>query len=114
MASVLLIEDEALIRMMIADMLVELGHSVAGEASDLQSGLLLVSAPGVDAAILDIQLGDHSSVPIAEALQSKGVPFAFASGYGASGVPEGFRNYPVLQKPFTIEELERCLATLLR
>jgi hypothetical protein len=29
-------------------------------------------------------------------------------------VPEGFRNYPVLQKPFTIEELERCLATLLR
>jgi hypothetical protein len=37
----------------------------------LQSGLLLVSAPGVDAAILDIQLGDHSSVPIAEALQAK-------------------------------------------
>src|SRR3954463_12526783 len=73
MASVLLIEDEALIRMMIADMLFELGHSVAGEANDLQSGLLLVSAPGVDAAILDIQLGDHSSVPIAEALQSKGI-----------------------------------------
>jgi DNA-binding NarL/FixJ family response regulator len=47
MASVLLIEDEALIRMMIADMLVELGHSVAGEAGDLQSGLLLVSAPGL-------------------------------------------------------------------
>jgi DNA-binding NarL/FixJ family response regulator len=61
MASVLLIEGEALIRMMIADMLVELGHSVAGEAGDLQSGLLLVSAPGVDAAILDVQLGDHSS-----------------------------------------------------
>ena len=75
---------------------------------------LLVSAPGVDAAILDIQLGDHSSVSIAAALHSKGLPFAFASGYGADGVPEGFRNYPVLQKPFTIEELERCLATLLR
>ena len=36
MASVLLIEDEELIRMMIADMLVELGHSVAGEANDVQ------------------------------------------------------------------------------
>ena len=114
MASVLLIEDEALIRMMIADMLVELGHSVGGEANDLQSGLLLASTPDVDAAILDIQLGDNSSVPIAEALQSKSVPFAFASGYGADGVPERFRNYPVLQKPFTIEELDRCLATLLR
>jgi DNA-binding response OmpR family regulator len=113
MASVLLVEDEALIRMMIADMLVDLGHSVAGEANDLQRGLLLASAPGVDAAILDIQLGDHSSVPIAEVLQSKGVPFVFASGYGAGGVPEGFRDYPVLEKPFQIEELERCLATLL-
>lgn len=114
MASVLLIEDEALIRMMIADMLFELGHSVAGEASELQSGLLLASAPGVDAAVLDIQLCDHSSVPIAEALQGNGIPFVFASGYGSDGVPEGFRNYPTLQKPFTIEELERCLATLLR
>ena len=114
MASVLLIEDESLIRMMIADMLVELGHSVAGEANDLQSGLLLASAPGVDAAILDIQLGAHSSDRIAEALQSKGVPFAFASGYGADGLPEGFQGYPVLEKPFQIEELERCLASLLR
>jgi DNA-binding NarL/FixJ family response regulator len=78
MGSVLLIEDEALIRMMIADMLVELGHTVAGEASDLQSGLMLVSLPGADAAILDIQLGDHSSVLIAEALQGKGIPFVFA------------------------------------
>jgi DNA-binding response OmpR family regulator len=74
-ASVLLIEDESLIRMMISDMLAELGHSVAGEASDLQSGLSLACTPGIDAAILDIQLGDQSSVPIAEALQGKGIPF---------------------------------------
>jgi DNA-binding response OmpR family regulator len=114
MASVLLIEDEALIRMMIADMLVELGHSVAGEANDLQSGLLLASAPGVDAAILDIRLGDHSSVAIAEALQRRSVPFAFASGYGADRVPQGFEDYPVLQKPFRLQELQRCLASLLR
>jgi DNA-binding response OmpR family regulator len=113
MASVLLVEDEALIRMMVADMLAELGHSVFGEASDLQSGLLLASEPGVDAAILDIQLGAHSSHPIAEKLRSKGIPFAFASGYGADGVLGEFKEYPVLQKPFPIEELERCLAALL-
>ena len=114
MASVLLVEDESLIRMMIADMLEELGHTVAGEANDLQSGLLLASAPGVDAAILDIQLGADRSEPIAEALQSRGIPFAFASGYGADGVPEGYTGHPVLQKPFPLDELERCLATLLR
>ncbi|MGY4431186.1 DNA-binding response OmpR family regulator [Bradyrhizobium sp. F1.13.1] len=108
-----MIEDEALIRMMIADMLAELGHSVTGEAGDLRSGLSLACTPGIDAAILDIQLGDQSSVPIAEA-QGKGIPFVFASGYGAGGVPEGFRDHPVLEKPFQIEELERCLATLLR
>jgi DNA-binding response OmpR family regulator len=92
----------------------ELGHRVTGEANDLQSGLLLASASGVDAAILDIKLGLHSSEPIAKALQSRGIPFAFASGYGADGVPEGFKNRPVLEKPFHLEELERCLATLLR
>jgi CheY-like chemotaxis protein len=113
MASVLLVEDESLIRMMIADMLGELGHTVAGEANDLQSGLLLASGPGFDAAILDIQLGAHRSEPIAEALRSRGIPFAFASGYGADGVPEGFAGHPVLQKLFPLEELERCLATLL-
>lgn len=114
MTSVLLVEDEALIRMMIADMLVELGHTVAGEANDLQGGLVLASAPGVDAAILDIQLGTDSSGPIAEALQSRDIPFAFASGYGADGIPKGFKDHPVLQKPFPIEQLERCLAALLR
>jgi DNA-binding response OmpR family regulator len=113
MASVLLVEDEALIRMMIADMLAELGHSVAGEANDLQSGLLLAYAPGVEAAILDIQLGTDRSEPIAVALRSRSIPFAFASGYGADGVPEGFAGHPVLQRPFPLEELERCLATLL-
>ncbi|MCK1670737.1 response regulator [Bradyrhizobium sp. 150] len=114
MASVLLVEDEALIRMMIADMLAELGHTVAGEANDLQGGLVLASAPGVDAAILDVQLGKESSEPIAEALRGRGIPFAFASGYGADGIPKGFKDHPVLQKPFPIEQLERCLAALLR
>lgn len=95
-------------------MLAELGHSVAGEPNDLRSGLLLASAPRVDAAILDIQLGTQSSEPIAEALQSSGIPFAFASEYGADGVPQGFKDHPVLQKPFSLEEVERCLETLLR
>jgi CheY-like chemotaxis protein len=63
MASVLLVEDESLIRMMIADMLAELGHSLAGEANDLQSGLSLASTPGIDAAILDIQLGAQALIP---------------------------------------------------
>jgi CheY-like chemotaxis protein len=112
MASVLLVEDESLIRMMVADMLTELGHSVGGEASNLASGLRLASAPGIDAAILDVQLGSDSSEAIAEALHQRGVPFAFATGYGAEGVPKAFKDHPVLRKPFPMEELERCLTDL--
>ena len=113
MASVLLVEDESLIRMMVADMLTELGHTVGGEGGSVVSGLMLASAPGIDAAILDVQLGSDSSEPIAEALHQRGIPLAFATGYGSKGVPEAFKDHPVLRKPFPMEELERCMATLL-
>ncbi|MGL9622386.1 response regulator [Bradyrhizobium sp. U531] len=113
MAAVLLVEDEALIRMMVADMLDELGHSLAGEASDLSNGLKFAAADGFDAAILDVQLGADSSAAIAEALRTRGVPFAFATGYGVDGVPVDFKDAHVLRKPFSIEELERCLSKLL-
>jgi DNA-binding NarL/FixJ family response regulator len=113
MAGVLLVEDETLIRVMVADMLIELGHEVAGEAGDLASGLALVKSAECDAAILDLQLGRDSSEAIAEALRLRNIPFAFASGYGAGGVPDQFRGLPVLQKPFPLEALDRCLCSLL-
>jgi DNA-binding NarL/FixJ family response regulator len=113
MGSVLIVEDEPLIRMMLADMLAELGHTIAGEASDLTSGLMLAVAPGLDAAILDVNLRADSSKAIAEALEGRAIPFAFASGYGADGLPQAFRNHRSLGKPFQIEELERCLVALL-
>ncbi|WP_091966195.1 response regulator [Bradyrhizobium shewense] len=114
MASVLLVEDEALIRMMIADMVVELGHNIAGEAGDLQTGVALASAAEIDIAILDVRLGADSSEAIAEALRSRNIPFVFASGYGAEGVPAKYKDRPILRKPFQIEELERCLLSLKR
>src|SRR3954454_12848488 len=113
MASVLLVEDEALIRMMVADMLAELGHAVAGEAGDLRTGLAFANEGDIEAAILDLQLGTDSSEAIAEALDVRGIPFAFASGYGRDGIPERFKDRAVLQKPFRLEELERCIAALL-
>lgn len=98
MASVLLVEDETLLRMMIADMLTELGHEVAGEAGDLGSVLTMTMSAERDAAILDLQLGRDSSTAIAEALQVRGIPFVFASGYGADGLPEQFKGRPVLHR----------------
>jgi len=113
MASVLLVEDEALIRMMIAEMVIELGHSVVGEAGDLATGQALARSVTADAAILDVKLGSESSDAIAAILADRGVPFAFASGYGSAGLPEGFRERPVIRKPFSIEELAGCMKKLL-
>lgn len=76
MASILLVEDEVLIRMMVAEMLADLGYTVA-EAGDLHAGLAWALAADVEAAILDVNLGSDSSEPIADALQRRGAPFCF-------------------------------------
>ena len=113
MASVFLVEDEVLIRMMVNDMLEELGHTIAAEAGDLASALTLAKSANFDIAIIDVSLGQHNSAPVAKALRARGVPFAFASGYASDGVPEEFRERPLLKKPFQSEQLERCIAQLL-
>ncbi|WP_024341951.1 response regulator [Bradyrhizobium japonicum] len=113
MASVFLVEDEVLIRMMVADMVTELGHTVACEAGDLPSALEHANDAAFDLAVLDVQLGRDSIAPVANVLAHRNVPFAFATGYGAEGVPKEFSGRPWLQKPFQIEQLERCIAQLL-
>ncbi|MDA9415117.1 MULTISPECIES: response regulator [unclassified Bradyrhizobium] len=113
MASVLLIEDEALIQMMIADMLAELGHTVVAEASDLASALQHANQAEFDFAVVDVLLGHTSSEPVAVVLAERNIPFAFASGYEADGIPDGFQDRPLLTKPFQIDQLERCIAKLM-
>lgn len=113
MASVLLVEDEALIRMMVEDMLAELGHTLAAEAADVVSALEHANFATFDFALLDVSLGRHSVEPVAKVLATRNIPFAFASGYGADGVPEAFRERPLLKKPFVAEQLEGCIAGLL-
>jgi CheY-like chemotaxis protein len=113
MASVFLVEDEVLIRMMVTDMLEELGHTIVAEAGDLASALKLATSANFDFAILDVSLGRDNSTPVAAALHARGIPFAFASGYASEGVPEEFRTRPRLNKPFQLDQLERCITQLL-
>jgi len=112
--SILLVEDEVMIRMMVADMLEELGYSIAGEAGDIDEGIRLVQAVDFDIAILDVNVNGRVITPIAEAVQMRGIPFVFATGYGAQGLPEKFRDRPTLQKPFQIETLARTIETVLK
>lgn len=107
---ILIVEDEPVVAMCLEDMLDLLGHVAVGPATRLSEGLALAESATFDAAILDINLAGERSTAIAEALRRRGVPFAFASGYGTG--PEGFEGAPLIAKPYRIADVELALAGL--
>jgi CheY-like chemotaxis protein len=106
---VLIVEDEALVGMALEDALGFLGIDVAGVAGTVDEALAQVEADAFDGAILDVQLHGKDVLPVAESLERKGIPFVFATGYGKAGLPEKYRDAPVLQKPFMPAELKDVL-----
>lgn len=106
---VLVVEDEMLVAMLMEDMLVELGCEPVGPASDIESALRLAVEETLDMAILDVNLNGRPSYPVADALAARGIPFIFATGYGANGLSEGYGHTPTLQKPFQQHDLARVL-----
>ena len=101
-----------LVAMNIEDMLLELGHEVAGLASRLGPALALAREGRFDAAMLDVNLAGEPSFPVADVLIGRGIPFLFATGYGPQGIEEGYRERPILQKPFRAADLGAALAAL--
>ncbi len=104
---VLVVEDEALVAMMIQDFLTENGHAVIGPISRASEALLAAKEDDFDAAVLDINLGDGMAYPVAEILAERGVPFVFVTGYEADTIDDRFSEVPVLQKPIERQMLQR-------
>jgi CheY-like chemotaxis protein len=110
---VLVVEDEPVVAMYLEDLLEALGCETIGPASRLGEGMVLAEAGGFDAAILDINLGGERSTPIAQMLRDRGLPFAFASGYGVP--PEGFGDgVPMIEKPYREAQVAGALGQLIR
>jgi CheY-like chemotaxis protein len=107
--SVFLVEDEVMIRMMVADMLKELGYSIAAEAGEIGDALKLAQSVEFDLAILDVNVNGKVISPVADLIAARNRPFIFATGYGSSGLPAEYRDRPALQKPFQIETLARMI-----
>jgi CheY-like chemotaxis protein len=113
---VLVVEDEALVAMLVADELRGAGAEIVGPAPSVDDALRLVEAVaadgGISAAVLDINLGGRHVGPVADRLAALGVPFLFATGYGENRDPRGHGAAPVVEKPFDRERLVAAVAAL--
>ena len=106
---VLLVEDEVMIRMMVADMVEQLGHAVAAEAGDVDRAAELAQTGLFDLAILDVNLNGKMSFPVADIIVRRRIPLIFASGYALSNIPAAYSSAPKLQKPFQIDTLAKAI-----
>src|SRR6476660_2527194 len=95
---VLLVEDEAMIAMLLEAMLVDFGCTVAATAGQFDEALALARTAGFDFAIVDVNLRGVEAYPVARALRERDTPFAFVTGYGSAGTDPAFSDVPVLQK----------------
>ena len=104
----MIVEDAVLLAMELEAGLIEAGALVVGSAAELGEAMAMLDRP-IDAAVLDANLNGESVAPLALALQNRGTPFVFATGYGERGAPEGF-DAPVVRKPYNVQQIVRALA----
>jgi DNA-binding response OmpR family regulator len=102
---VFVVEDEPMIRIMVMDMLSELGCRVAAEAGDVEEAAKLAQSAEFDLAILDVNVRGELITPVAKLIRARRRPIIFATGYGSDGLPDQFRDLPALQKPFQQDAL---------
>jgi CheY-like chemotaxis protein len=105
---ILVVEDEVLVAMMLADMIEELGAVPVGPAHSVAAGLSLADKAEFDVAILDVNLRGEAVDPVAARLVARGLPFLFASGYGTVPRP-GWPGVEMIDKPYCLESVEGAL-----
>lgn len=99
---ILVVEDEALVAMLLETILEDMGCVPVGPAATVDEGIAMaIDGEPLDAALLDVNVAGHHVFPVAQALKDRGVPFVFSTGYGEGGLPDEWRGQATVQKPFT-------------
>ncbi len=101
-----------MVSMLLEDMLQEMGHEVVGPVARLETAVEKAASMEIDGAILDLNLNGVNTYPVADALNKRGIPFIFATGYGSTALLERFRKTRTLQKPYLRSELAAALESL--
>lgn len=104
---ILVVEDEVVISLSMEQLLADHGCKVVGPAYDVAGALALVDKHKIDCGVLDIRLGDEMVYEVAEALNARGIPIVFVTGYAY--VDDRFSDVPVIQKPFKSTDIENAL-----
>jgi CheY-like chemotaxis protein len=110
---VLVVEDNALVSMLIETMLEDMGWTVVGPAAHLRDAVATAGRQPLDAAIVDVNLNGETAWEVAAILRDRGIPFVFTTGYsGQTAMPPGLETAPVMGKPFQVRDLEAWLRSV--
>jgi len=109
---ILVVEDSPVVGPFTADLLEDLGCKVVGPAPNMAAARELVEAGEFDAALMDIHIRGERVFNLCEMLEAKDVPFVFTSGYADRNMPEKWEERPRLQKPYTLDQIEKALKAL--
>jgi len=107
--SVLVVEDEFAVALLLEDMLADLGHKTVGPVAHLAKAVEMARREEIDLAILDVNINGGPVYPVASVLANRGIPFFFATGYGSGGLQVAYRGWPTLQKPFRRNDLREII-----
>ncbi len=111
---ILVVEDEVFVAFEINDILTDLGFEVVGPALNVEDAEKLARTSDVDAAFLDVNLGDgKTSEPVAAALRERDVPFVFISAYTADQITFCTSDDRVLEKPITGNKIVETMRAVL-
>jgi CheY-like chemotaxis protein len=110
---VLIVEDEALVAMLIEGFLEECECTIVGPCGTVEKALEAVQTGTFDLAVLDVNLRGQKVYPVAEILSERHIPFLFLSGYGDDAIPPGRGTWKVCAKPFKGNDLMRMLSAAL-
>lgn len=111
--TILIVEDEPLIAMMLEDFLDSLGHTVKGICESVGEARDAVEAGGFDLAILDVNLKGENIWPVASQMRARGIPFIIASGGHVDPPPAEFASVPMIDKPYTIDRVTPAIENAL-
>ena len=109
---VFIVEDEALILVTLQDMLEDMGCEVVASALRIDEALAKGGEFAFDVAILDVNVAGERIDSVADLLASRGVPFVFATGYGANSLPMAHRGCVVMAKPYRKSDLRAALGAV--